>query len=235
MIFDTTAVTELIDKIIGMMPVLLDGTVDVIKIFFWTVILSVPLGFLVALGRNLRLGFRIGRFDVRPISWIVQIYQLIMRGTPLMLQLMFIMYAPYYLWHVSMNRFTATIFAFAINYAAYFGEIFRSGIDSIPRGQYEAAKMLGYTKTQTFFRIILPQVVKRVIPPTGSEFMVLIKDSALANVIGQPQLFDSAKKLMSSSSSILPLVIAGVIFLILNAVVEYAFKLCEKKLNYYKG
>lgn len=116
-----------------------------------------------------------------------------MRGTPLMLQLMFIMYAPYYLWHVSMNRFTATIFAFAINYAAYFGEIFRSGIDSIPRGQYEAAKMLGYTKTQTFFRIILPQVVKRVIPPTGSEFMVLIKDSALANVIGQPQLFDSAK------------------------------------------
>ena len=235
MIFDTTAVTELIDKIIGMMPVLLDGTVDVIKIFFWTVILSVPLGFLVALGRNLRLGFRIGRFDVRPISWVVQLYQLIMRGTPLMLQLMFIMYAPYYLWHVSMNRFTATIFAFAINYAAYFGEIFRSGIDSIPRGQYEAAKMLGYTKTQTFFRIILPQVVKRVIPPTGSEFMVLIKDSALANVIGQPQLFDSAKKLMSSSSSILPLVIAGVIFLILNAVVEYAFKLCEKKLNYYKG
>ena len=223
------------DKITGMMPVLLDGTVDVIKIFFWTVILSVPLGFLVALGRNLRLGFRIGRFDVRPISWIVQIYQLIMRGTPLMLQLMFIMYAPYYLWHVSMNRFTATIFAFAINYAAYFGEIFRSGIDSIPRGQYEAAKMLGSTKTQTFFRIILPQVVKRVIPPTGSEFMVLIKGSALANVIGQPQLFDSAKKLMSSSSSILPLVIAGVIFLILNAVVEYAFKLCEKKLNYYKG
>lgn len=235
MIFDTTAVTELIDKIIGMMPVLLDGTVDVIKIFFWTVILSVPLGFLVALGRNLRLGFRIGRFDVRPVSWIVQLYQLIMRGTPLMLQLMFIMYAPYYLWHFSMNRFTATIFAFAINYAAYFGEIFRSGIDSIPRGQYEAAKMLGYTKTQTFFRIILPQVIKRVIPPTGSEFMVLIKDSALANVIGQPQLFDSAKKLMSSSSSILPLVIAGVIFLILNAVVEYAFKLCEKKLNYYKG
>ncbi|MDY2969062.1 MAG: amino acid ABC transporter permease [Butyricicoccus pullicaecorum] len=235
MIFDTTAVTELIDKIIGMMPVLLDGTVDVIKIFFWTVILSVPLGFLVALGRNLHFGFQVGRVRVRPVSLIVQLYQLIMRGTPLMLQLMFIMYAPYYLWHFSMNRFTATIFAFAINYAAYFGEIFRSGIDSIPRGQYEAAKMLGYTKTQTFFRIILPQVVKRVIPPTGSEFMVLIKDSALANVIGQPQLFDSAKKLMSSSSSILPLVIAGVIFLILNAVVEYAFKLCEKKLNYYKG
>ena len=115
------------DKIIGMMPVLFNGTVDVIKIFFWTVILSVPLGFLVALGRNLHLGFRIDcHFDVRPVSWIVQLYQLIMRGTPLMLQLMFIMYAPYYLWHVSMNRFTATIFAFAINYAAYFGKIFRS-------------------------------------------------------------------------------------------------------------
>lgn len=226
---------DLLDKISGMMPVLLDGTVDVLKIFVWTVILSVPLGFLVALGRNLNLGVPIGRFRIRPISWVVQFYQLIMRGTPLMLQLMFVMYAPSYIFHVGMDRFTATILAFSINYAAYFGEIFRSGIDSIPHGQYEAAKMLGYTKTQTFFHIILPQVVKRVIPPTGSEFMVLIKDSALANVIGQPQLFDSAKKLMTTNSSILPLVIAGVIFLILNAVVEYAFKLLEKKLNYYKG
>ena len=226
---------DLLDKISGMMPVLLDGTVDVLKIFIWTVILSVPLGFLVALGRNLNLGVPIGRFRIRPISCVVQFYQLIMRGTPLMLQLMFVMYAPSYIFHVGMDRFTATILAFSINYAAYFGEIFRSGIDSIPHGQYEAAKMLGYTKTQTFFHIILPQVVKRVIPPTGSEFMVLIKDSALANVIGQPQLFDSAKKLMTTNSSILPLVIAGVIFLILNAVVEYAFKLLEKKLNYYKG
>lgn len=225
----------ILDKVLGMMPVLLDGTVDVIKIFFWTVILSVPLGFLVALGRNLHLGFHVGRVQIRPLSWVVQFYQLIMRGTPLMLQLMFVMYAPYYLFGVSMDRFTATIFAFTINYAAYFGEIFRSGIDAIPRGQYEAAKMLGYTKSQTFFHIVLPQVVKRVIPPTGSEFMVLIKDSALANVIGQPQLFDSAKKLMTSSSSILPLVIAGFIFLILNAVVEYGFKRLEKKLNYYKG
>lgn len=227
--------SALLDKISGMMPVLLDGTVDVLKIFVWTVILSVPLGFLVALGRNLNLGVQIGRIRIRPISWVVQLYQLIMRGTPLMLQLMFVMYAPSYIFHVGMDRFTATILAFSINYAAYFGEIFRSGIDSIPHGQYEAAKMLGYTKTQTFFHIILPQVVKRVIPPTGSEFMVLIKDSALANVIGQPQLFDSAKKLMTTNSSILPLVIAGVIFLILNAVVEYAFKLLEKKLNYYKG
>lgn len=227
--------SALLDKISGMMPVLLDGTVDVLKIFVWTVILSVPLGFLVALGRNLNLGVQVGRIRIRPISWVVQLYQLIMRGTPLMLQLMFVMYAPSYIFHVGMDRFTATILAFSINYAAYFGEIFRSGIDSIPHGQYEAAKMLGYTKTQTFFHIILPQVVKRVIPPTGSEFMVLIKDSALANVIGQPQLFDSAKKLMTTNSSILPLVIAGVIFLILNAVVEYAFKLLEKKLNYYKG
>ena len=225
---------DLLDKISGMMPVLLDGTVDVLKIFVWTVILSVPLGFLVALGRNLNLGVQVGRIRIRPISWVVQLYQLIMRGTPLMLQLMFVMYAPSYIFHVGMDRFTATILAFSINYAAYFGEIFRSGIDSIPHGQYEAAKMLGYTKTQTFFHIILPQVVKRVIPPTGSEFMVLIKDSALANVIGQPQLFDSAKKLMTTNSSILPLVIAGVIFLILNAVVEYAFKLLEKKLNYFR-
>lgn len=160
--------SALLDKISGMMPVLLDGTVDVLKIFVWTVILSVPLGFLVALGRNLNLGVQIGRIRIRPISWVVQLYQLIMRGTPLMLQLMFVMYAPSYIFHVGMDRFTATILAFSINYAAYFGEIFRSGIDSIPHGQYEAAKMLGYTKTQTFFHIILPQVVKRVIPPTES-------------------------------------------------------------------
>lgn len=225
----------LFDKITNMMPVLLDGTMDVINIFVWTVLLSVPLGFLVALGRNLNFGFHLGRLHVRPISWVIQFYQLIMRGTPLMLQLMFVMYAPAYLFHMRVDRFQATILAFSINYAAYFGEIFRSGIDSIPHGQYEAAKMLGYTKTQTFLHIILPQVVKRVIPPTGSEFMVLIKDSALANVIGQPQLFDAAQKLMTGSSSILPLIIAGVIFLALNSIVEYAFKALEKKLNYYKG
>lgn len=223
------------DKLAVMMPVLMDGTIYVLQIFFWTVVLSVPLGFLVALGRNFHFGVKIGRVQIRPLSWLIQFYQLIMRGTPLMLQLMFVMYAPYYLFGLRMDRFTATIFAFSINYAAYFGEIFRSGIDSIPRGQYEAAKMLGYSRSQTFFHIILPQVIKRVIPPTGSEFMVLIKDSALANVIGQPQLFDSAQKLMSSSSSILPLVAAGMIFLILNAIVEYAFKLLENKLNYYRG
>lgn len=225
----------LFDKISNMMPILLDGTVDVINIFVWTVVLSVPLGFLVALGRNLNFGVRIGRVNIRPLSWIIQFYQLIMRGTPLMLQLMFVMYAPSFLLGIKVDRFQATILAFAINYAAYFGEIFRSGIDSIPHGQYEAAKMLGYTKTQTFFHIILPQVVKRVIPPTGSEFMVLIKDSALANVIGQPQLFDSANKLMAGTSSILPLILAGFIFLVLNAIVEYAFKILEKKLDYYKG
>lgn len=233
MLFENLLLT--LQKAQTMMPVLLEGTLDVIHIFVWTVVLSVPLGFLVALGRNVTLGLHIGRVPIRPLSWIIQFYQLIMRGTPLMLQLMFVMYAPAFLFETKIDRFTATIFAFAINYAAYFGEIFRSGIDSIPRGQYEAAKMLGYTKTQTFFYIILPQVVKRVIPPTGSEFMVLIKDSALANVIGQPQLFDSAKKLMTGSASILPLVIAGLIFLVLNAIVEYAFKLLEKKLNYYKG
>lgn len=226
---------SIFDKIATMMPVLLDGTVDVINIFVWTVVLSVPLGFLVALGRNLNVGFHVGRLHICPLSWVIQFYQLIMRGTPLMLQLMFVMYAPSYLFHMKVDRFQATILAFAINYAAYFGEIFRSGIDSIPHGQYEAAKMLGYTKTQTFLHIILPQVVKRVIPPTGSEFMVLIKDSALANVIGQPQLFDAAKKLMTGTSSILPLIIAGFIFLVLNAIVEYAFKALEKKLNYYKG
>ena len=222
------------DKIAGMMPVLLDGTVDVIKIFFWTVILSVPLGFLVALGRNLHLGFRIGRFDVRPVSWIVQLYQLIMRGTPLMLQLMFIMYAPYYLWHFSMNRFTATIFAFAINYAAYFAEIYRSGLQSIDRGQHEAAKVLGFSKVYTFFVIILPQVIKRILPALGNEVITLVKDTALAQTIGVAELFRVAQTASSREFSTVPIFIAGVFYFVMNYIVSRLFSLGEKKLGYYR-
>ena len=150
------------------------ATGNVLQIFFLTILFSIPLGFIVALARG-------SRFKI--ISVPTRIYQLIFRGTPLMLQLFFFMYGPYYLFDIGFGRFNACIIAFVVNYAAYFGEIFRGGIASIPKGQYEAAKVLGYSKFQTFMRIILPQVVKHVMPATGNEFMTLVKDTSLAQVI----------------------------------------------------
>ncbi len=213
------------DKFIAMLGNMLEGCGQTLEIFALTAVMAVPLGFIVALGRMNRHAL---------VRGPIRIYQLIFRGTPLMLQLMFIFYGPYYLWDISYDRFAACILTFVLNYTAYFAEIFRSGIESIPSGQYEAAKVLGYTKFQTFFKVILPQVVKRVLPPTGSEFMTLVKDTALAQIIAVPQLFEVAKKSANKNVSIIPLISAGVIYLILNAVVEMAFKKAEQKLDYYK-
>jgi polar amino acid transport system permease protein len=206
---------------------MLVSSVTTLKIFFLTIILSIPLGFLVALARRSRLWI---------ISFPTRIYQLIFRGTPLMLQLIFFMYAPYYIFGLEnfYGRFTACIVAFAINYAAYFGEIFRGGIAAIPKGQYEAAKVLGYTRNQTFMRIILPQVVKSVIPATGNELMTLVKDTSLAQVIAVVELFRVASKAGTTYFSIVPIIVAGVFYLIMNTVVEISFKVIEKKLDYYK-
>ena len=212
------------DTFHNLMSQMAEGTWQALEIFIYTAIFSVPLGVVVALLRESPL---------KPVSAVTRFYQLVMRGTPLMLQLMFVMYGPYYMFGVSMNRFNACILAFVINYAAYFGEIFRAGINSIPRGQYEAGQVLGYTRKQTFFHIVLPQVMKRVLPPTGSEFLVLVKDTALANVIAQPQLFDVAKKTSGSMVSVVPLVIAAAIYLIMSAVVEMIFHRTERKLDYY--
>ncbi|HHU71642.1 MAG TPA: amino acid ABC transporter permease [Clostridiales bacterium] len=157
-----------------LIPNMLSASSTTLKIFFYTIILSIPLGFVVALLRG-------SRFKI--ISVPIQIYQLIFRGTPLMLQLFFFMYGPFYIFGFSFKRSVACILAFVINYAAYFGEIFRGGIGAIPKGQYEAAKVLGYTKFQTFMRIILPQVVKHVIPATGNELMTLVKDTSSYNQV----------------------------------------------------
>lgn len=208
----------------SLMSQMAEGTWQALEIFVCTALLSVPLGVVVAILRQSSL---------KPVKEITRFYQLLMRGTPLMLQLMFVMYGPYYMFGISMERFAACILAFVINYAAYFGEIFRAGINSIPKGQYEAGQVLGYTKSQTFFHIVLPQVVKRVLPPAGSEFLVLVKDTALANVIAQPQLFDVAKKMSGSMVSVVPLIVAAVIYLIMSAVVEAVFHRAERKLDYY--
>lgn len=209
-----------------LIPRMLTGTVWVFKIFFFTIFLSIPIGFLVALARR-------SRFKI--ISIPTQIYQLIFRGTPLMLQLFFFMYGPYYIFKFSFGRSAACIIAFTVNYAAYFGEIFRGGIAAIPKGQYEAAKVLGYTKFQTFIRIVLPQVVKQVIPATGNELMTLVKDTSLAQVIAIEELFNAATNAGSKYFSTVPIIIAAIFYLVMNSVVEVSFKVLEKKLNYYKN
>ncbi len=209
-----------------LIPNMLSASVMSLFIFFFTIILAIPLGFFVALGRR-------SRFLI--INLPIRIYQLIFRGTPLMLQLFFFMYGPYYIFGISPGRNLACITAFVINYAAYFGEIFRGGIASIPKGQYEAAKVLGYTKYQTFMRIVLPQVIKTVIPATGNELMTLVKDTSLANVISVIELFRVATTAVAHYGSTIPLIVAGIFYLIMNTVVEMTFKFIEKKFNYYKN
>jgi polar amino acid transport system permease protein len=208
-----------------MLLALLEGTLVSFQVFFLTLLFSLPLGLLVALGRMSKN---------RLISTPVKIFILIVRGTPLILQLIFVYFAPYYLFQTSWDRFTAAIVAFSLNYAAYFAEIYRGGIESISIGQYEAAKVLGFTKTQTFFRIILPQVFKRILPASGNEVITLVKDTALAQVIGVAELFRVAQNAASREFSTMPIFIAGVFYFVMNWVVSAVFVRLEKKLDYYR-
>ncbi|MBQ7867989.1 MAG: amino acid ABC transporter permease [Clostridia bacterium] len=213
------------EKLWKLVTLMIDGAGTTLSIFFLTLLLSVPLGMLVALGRMSKKSVIRG-----PIS----LYIYIMRSTPLMLQIMFIYFLLPMILPFRVDRFWAVIFSFVINYAAYFAEIFRSGIQSIPQGQYEAAQVLGYTKMQTFFRIILPQVVKRVLLPVCNEIITLIKDTALASTVAVVDLMTVAKKQVSSSSSIEPYLVAIIMYLILNGVAEQLCKLAEKKMDYYR-
>lgn len=199
-----------------------------IAIFFLTLIFSLPLGLLVAL-------LRMSRFRV--ISAITRVYISIMRGTPLMLQLIVIYFAPYYVFGMKISsayRFTAVIIAFAFNYAAYFAEIYRSGIQSIPVGQYEACQVLGYSRQQTFRRIILPQVVKRVLPPMTNEVITLVKDTSLSFTIATAEMFTMAKQIAAAEASIMPLMAAGLFYYIFNLLVAWACARIEKHYDYYR-
>ena len=204
---------------------MLDGAGVTLSIFFLTLLFSVPLGILAAQGRMSKR---------RLVRTPVSLYIYVMRSTPLMLQIMFIYFLLPQVLPFKVDRFWAVIFAFVINYAAYFAEIFRSGIQSIPLGQHEAAKVLGYTKAQTFFHIILPQVVKRVLLPVTNEVITLIKDTALASTVAVVDLMTVAKKQVSSSASIEPYLVAIVFYLVLNGVAEQLCKLAERKLDYYR-
>jgi polar amino acid transport system permease protein len=201
------------------------GTLISFQVFFLTLLFSLPLGLVVAAGRMSKK---------RIISVPVKLLMLIIRGTPLILQLIFVYFAPYYLFRISWDRFTAAIVAFSINYAAYFAEIYRGGIESIPRGQYEAAKVLGFTRAQTFFRIILPQVIKRILPASGNEVITLVKDTALAQVIGVAELFRVAQNAASREFSTMPIFIAGLFYFVMNWAVSAVFVRLEKKLDYYQ-
>lgn len=194
------------------------------------------MGLVIAFLRMNHMGFHVGKRKIRPISLLTQFFISVMRGTPLMLQLLVIYFAPYYLFGMQLSdssRFSAVIIAFIINYAAYFAEIYRSGIESVPKGQYEAAEVLGYSRTQTFFRIIFPQMVKRIVPPMTNEIITLIKDTSLAFAIGFMEMFTVAKSIANSQRSLMAFLAAGIIYYVANLVVAWVMGRVEKKLNYY--
>lgn len=204
------------------------GILASMEIFFLTLLFSMPLGLLVACGRL---------SNIAPLRWLIKFYISIARGTPLMLQLLVVFYGPYYVFHVNLPasyRFHAVIIGFTLNYAAYFAEIYRSGIQAVPRGQHEAAKMLGYSKLQTFIRIILPNMIKNVLPSITNEVITLVKDTSLAFAISFTEMFTLAKQVAASQATILPLFIAGVFYYVLNFIVAFVMDKIEKKMNYYK-
>lgn len=202
------------------------GLAVTLEIFFLTLILSIPLGILVYLARISKLAILRG---------ITKVFISIMRGTPLMLQLMFFRFGPYYLFGLpNPNAFLTVIISFALNYAAYFAEVYRSGFESIEVGQYEAARLLGFTKVTTFFRIILPQVIKRIMPTMTNEVITLLKDTSLAMAISCIELLQSTKALAAKESSMVPYVIVGVIYYVLNYVIAFVMERVEKKMSYYR-
>ncbi len=208
-------------------PDLAGGFVMALEIFVVTLIGSLPLGIVIALARMSK---------IKIIAAIARVYISFMRGTPLMLQLMALMFGPYYLLGINMGsdwKFGACAIGFILNYAAYFAEIYRSGIQSIPTGHYEAAEVLGYSKVQTFFYIVLPQVIKRILPAMGNEIITLVKDTSLAFVLGIAEMFTEAKALAASFVSMVPYVIAAAIYWIFTLVVEFILNRIEKKLDYY--
>ncbi len=222
------------ERYIKMLKAMFAGSLTSLEVFFLTLIFSIPLALFIAMGRMSKKNL---------LSWSTNLFLLIIRGTPLMLQLLVVYFAPglFVRWLVTQgfdvsfrwNRFVAAIVALSINYACYFAEIYRGGIESIPKGQYEASKVLGYTSVQTFFRIILPQVVKRIVPAMGNEVITLVKDTALVSVIGVIEMLRVAKERQGALFSFVHLFIAGVFYFVMNWIVSICFQKLENKLDYY--
>lgn len=231
------------ESILKVTGILLEYLIPTLKIFGFTLLFSIPLGMVVACLKMCK---------IKPISWLTNVYILIMRGTPLMLQVIVVYYAlpyirmieglPDFLKNMLSGidvasddfMFGAVLTAFVLNYAAYFAEIFRGGIEAMPKGQYEAAAALGMTRPQTFFRIILPQVIKKIVPASSNEVITLVKDTSLANVVAYAEITLKAKQQMMNYSSLIPLFIAGVFYFAMAMVLTFLFSFIEKKLNYYR-
>ncbi len=216
---------------LNMLSMLGNGMVTSLVIFLVTLLFSLPLGMLICFGR---------RSKNRVIACIFRVYISVMRGTPLMLQLVVVYFAPYTLFGVSLGtlfggnyRLIAVLIGFVINYAAYFAEIYRSGIESVPVGQYEAAKVLGYGKSQTFLHIILPQLVRRVLPTVTNEVITLIKDTSLAYTIGVVEMFTVAKQITAAETDMTALFVAGAIYYVFNFIVAFGMERLERRLNTY--
>ena len=215
-------------NLLTMLRQLGEGMIITGEIFFLTLLFSLPLGLVIAFGRMSKNGL------IRGIS---KIYISIMRGTPLMLQLIVVYFAPHYVFGIRLGsgyRMVALILGFVLNYAAYFAEIYRSGIESMPVGQYEAAQVLGFSKAQTFFKIILPQVIKRILPPVTNEVITLVKDTSLAFVLTVAEMFTLAKQIASAQASVVPLMVAGLFYYIFNLLVAFVMERVEKKFGYYR-
>lgn len=205
---------------------LLSAFGDNLLIFFCTLIMSLPLGLLITFGSMSK---------IKPLRYLVRMIVWCIRGTPLLLQLFIVFYVPGLAFGVTFkDRFTPALIAFVINYAAYFSEIYRGGIESISKGQYEAGYVLGMTKNQTFFRIILPQVIKRIMPPISNEVITLVKDTSLARVIAYAEIIMTAERFVNKGL-IWPLFYTGVFFLVFSGLLSLLFSYIERKLNYYKG
>ena len=210
-----------------MVELLVEGLGTSVTIFFVTLLGAIPLGIPLALAR-------LSKF--KPLALLAQLYISIMRGTPLMLQMFAVYFAPFYVFGISTGsgyKLTACLIAFILNYAAYFAEIYRSGIQSIPQGQYEAAEVLGYSRVQAFFHIILPQVIKRILPAMGNEIITLVKDTSLAFSIGVAEMFTEAKALVASQRNMIPFAISAAIYWVITLVVTAILNRVEKKLSYY--
>lgn len=229
--FNITTVTgnEVLDNIVNIMKRLSDGIWASLILFSLTLIFSMPIGLLITFARR-------SRFKV--VEMITKFYISVMRGTPLMLQLIVVYFAPYYLFKIPLSsnyRFYAAIIGFSLNYAAYFAEIYRSGIEAVPKGHYEAAKVLGYSRRQTFMKIVFPQMVRHVLPPVTNEIITLVKDTSLAYAIAYVEMFTLAKQIAAAQSSILALFVAGIFYYFFNLLVAFVMGLIEKKMNYYSN
>ena len=226
--------SKLIIKFIDFLPslaqvslTLLGGFKTAFVIFAVTLVAALPLGLIITFGSMSK---------IKPLRWLVRTFIWIIRGTPLMLQVIIVFYGPGLMWDANaMPRLSAVLIAFIVNYSAYFSEIFRAGLEAIPKGQYEAGQVLGMTKPQIFFKVILFQVIKRTVPPLGNEIITLVKDTSLARIIAVEEIIMVAQKYISGQALIWPLFYSGVFYLVFNGILTLLFGYIEKKLNYYRG